>query len=272
MTCFADLNGTFVDSDHDGLYDDHTGNVAPEIWVGRLYTRPLTWDDEVRLLKHYFYKNHLYRTGGLILPDRGCASNDEDWSGSGNCGMTAIYPTVTVIEDSRTTAANYRTELVNGYEWIHVMAHSSAWGNTFRSSSSNYTGTVFNCEMYALQPRCHFYNLFACSGARFTEENYSAGWMVFNDDWGLFAVGSTKTGSMYPGHVRGLLCANRRWQLRGRRVQDLVHQLRRIRPGLALRPVADRRPDVETGGMQSPTAHRSPPTAGPRPLTPIPVF
>jgi hypothetical protein len=50
-----------------------------------------------------------------------------------------------------------------------------------------------------LQPHCHFYNLFACSGARFTEENYSAGWEVFNDDWGLFAVGSTKTGSMLPG-------------------------------------------------------------------------
>lgn len=193
---FADLNGTWVDRDGDGLYDDHTGNVAPEIWVGRLYARPLTWDDEVRLLKHYFHKNHLYRTGALVLPDRGLCFNDEDWAGSGNCGMTAIYPAVTVIEDSQTTAPNYRTELLNGYEWIHVMSHSSAWGHTFRSSGSDYTGTVFNCEIYALQPRCHFYDLFACSGARFIEENYSAGWDVFNDDWGLAAIGSTKTGSM----------------------------------------------------------------------------
>jgi hypothetical protein len=193
---FADLDGTWNDGNNDGLFDGHTGNVAPEIWIGRLYPGSLTWDDEVRLLKHYFYKNHLYRTGGLALPDRGLCFNDEDWAGSGNCGMTAIYPTVTVIEDSRTTAANYRAELVNGYEWIHVMAHSSAWGNTFKSSGGSYTGTVFNCEMYALQPHAHFYNLFACSGARFTEENYSAGWEVFNDDWGLFAVGSTKTGSM----------------------------------------------------------------------------
>ena len=138
---FADLNGTFVDNDHDGLYDDHTGNVAPEIWVGRLYARPLTWDDEVRLLKHYFAKNHLYRTGGLVLPDRGLCFNDEDWSGSGNCGLTAIYPTVTVIEDSRTTAANYRTELVNGYEWIHVMSHSSAWGINL-SRSKTYSGNL----------------------------------------------------------------------------------------------------------------------------------
>jgi hypothetical protein len=196
---FADLDGTWTDSNNDGLFDGHTGNVAPEIWVGRLYTRPLTWDDEVRLLKHYFYKNHLYRTGGLVLPDRGLCFNDEDWPGNGNCGLTAIYPSVTVIEDGTTTAANYRTQLLNGFEWIHVMAHSSAWGSTFKDQSGNYTGTVFNCEMYALQPHCHFYDLFCCSGARFTEEDYSAGWMVFNDDWGLFAVGSTKTGSMLPG-------------------------------------------------------------------------
>jgi hypothetical protein len=193
---FADLNGAWVDGDGDGLYDDHTGNVAPEIWIGRLYARPLTWDDEVRLIKHYFAKNHSYRTGGLTLPDRGLCFNDEDWSGSGDCGMTALYPTVNVIEDARTTAPNYRTELVNGYEWIHVMSHSSAWGNTFKSSGGSFTGTVFNCEMYALQPHCNFYDLFCCSGARFTEENYSAGWEVFNDDWGLCAVGSSKTGSM----------------------------------------------------------------------------
>jgi len=194
---FADLDGTWTDSNNDGIFDGHTGNVAPEIWVGRLYARPLTWDDEVRLLKHYFYKNHLYRTGGLTLPDRALAFDDEDWASVGDPGLSAIYPTVNVINDSRTTAPNYRTELLNGYEWIHVMAHSSAWGNTFKAADDvTYTGTVFNCEIYAFQPHCHFYTLFCCSGARFTEENYSAGWEVFNDDWGLFAVGSTKTGSM----------------------------------------------------------------------------
>jgi len=193
---FADLNGAWIDADGDGLYDDHTGDVAPEIWVGRLYAKPLLWDDDVRLIKHYFYKNHLYRTGGLALPDQGLCFNDDDWSGSGNCGMNVLYPSVTVIEDyDQTTAPNYRTQLLAGYEWIHVMAHSSCWGNTF-NSSSGYTGTVFNCEIYALQPHCNFYDLFCCSGARFVEENYSAGWDIFNEDWGLLAVGSTKTGSM----------------------------------------------------------------------------
>ncbi len=193
---YMDLDGTWLDSDADGLFDRHTGSIAPEIWVGRLYAGSLTWDSEVRLLRRYFAKNHAYRTGGLTLPDRALCFIDNDWAGSGDWGLGQVYPSVTVIDDSRTTAAGWRSQLVTGYEWIQVASHSSAWGNTFRSDGSDYTGTVFNCEIYALRPQAHFYNLFCCSGARFIEENYSAGWEVFNDDWGLLAVGSTKTGSM----------------------------------------------------------------------------
>lgn len=193
---FMDLNGTWTDSDADGLYDAHSGSTAPEIWVGRLYARPLTWDDEVRLVRRYFAKNHAYRTGGLSLPDRALAYVDDDWQSYGNCNLSLVYTSVTTVTDRNTTrASDYRVRLEQGYEWIHVCAHSSPWGHTF-NTPSGYSGTVFNTEVYAIRPRAHFYNLFACSGTRFVEENYSAGWDVFQDDYGLAAVGSTKTGSM----------------------------------------------------------------------------
>lgn len=192
-----DLDGNWLDADRDGLYDGHTGNKAPEIWIGRLNPRPLTWDDEVRLLRRYFVKNHLYRTGGLVLPDRGLSFVDDDWAGTGAAYLNMVYPECVVIENRDSTCANnYRRQLTQGYEWIHVMSHSSPWGHTFRVPAAGYTGTVFNCEIWAIRPRAHFYNLFACSGARYVEENYSAGWNIFHDDWGLAAVGSTKTGSM----------------------------------------------------------------------------
>lgn len=193
---YMDLNGTWQDTDADGLFDRHTGATAPEIWIGRLYAGSLTWDSEVRLLRRYFAKNHAYRTGGLALPDRALCFIDNDWAGGGDWGLGSVYSSVTVIDDARTTAAGWREQLVTGYEWIQVASHSSAWGNTFRSTGSDYTGTVSNCELYAFRPQAHFYNLFCCSGARFIEENYSAGWEVFHDDWGLLAVGSSKTGSM----------------------------------------------------------------------------
>lgn len=194
---FCDLNGTYIDADADGIYDDHTGSVAPEIWMGRIYARNLTWDNEIRLLKNYFYKNHQYRTSGSSLPERGLSFVDDDWSYWGNCYLDLLYSNVVVLDDYyQTTAANYRNHLSQGYEWIHLCAHSSPWGHTFLYGFSSYKGTVFNYEIFTLEPDALFYNLFACSGTRFVEENNSAGWYLFVEPYGLLAVGSTKTGSM----------------------------------------------------------------------------
>ncbi len=194
---FSDLDGNYIDNDADGIYDNHTGNVAPEIWVGRIYARSLTWDNETRLLKRYFRKNHLYRVDSLALPRRALSFVDDDWNSWTTCGLDYIYSNVIVINDAlQTTATNYRNQLANGYEWIHICAHSSPWGHTFKYGFSGYRGSVFNYEIFTLEPYALFYNLFACSGTRFVEENHSAGWYIFIDPYGLLAVGATKTGSM----------------------------------------------------------------------------
>lgn len=194
---FCDLDGIYLDGDNDGIYDGHTGNVAPEIWVGRIYARNLTWDTEVNLLKNYFHRNHLYRVDSLSVLQRGLSFVDDDWSYWTTCDLDLVYTNVIVINDDyQTTATNYRNQLDQGYEWIHICAHSSPWGHTFLYPYGQYRGTVFNYEIFTLEPQALFYNLFACSGTRFVEENNSAGWYLFNDAYGLLAVGSTKTGSM----------------------------------------------------------------------------
>jgi hypothetical protein len=48
----------------------------------------------------------------------------------------------------------------------------------------------------SLDPQANFYNLFACSNARFVEDGYCGGCYVFQTTTGLGAIGSTKTGSM----------------------------------------------------------------------------
>jgi len=101
---FMDLNGTWQDSDRDGLFDGHSGDLNLEIWVGRLHARPLTWDDEVRLVRRYFAKNHLYRSGQLALPDRALAYVDDDWSGFGDCDLSQLYASVTTVTQGNTTA------------------------------------------------------------------------------------------------------------------------------------------------------------------------
>jgi hypothetical protein len=51
-------------------------------------------------------------------------------------------------------------------------------------------------EIPTVNPEGRFWNLFACSNARFTEWNFSGGRYVFSTDHGLGSIGSTKTGSM----------------------------------------------------------------------------
>ncbi len=51
--------------------------------------------------------------------------------------------------------------------------------------------------MWNLKPPCLFYNLFACSNARYTSSKYYGGVYIFcTGGKGLIAIGSTKTGAM----------------------------------------------------------------------------
>ncbi|KPK74472.1 MAG: hypothetical protein AMJ89_06260 [candidate division Zixibacteria bacterium SM23_73] len=59
-----ELDGTWSDSDNDGLLEGlsaGSGDLGPEIWVGRLAPSSLVWGSEAQLLENYFTKNHNYR-------------------------------------------------------------------------------------------------------------------------------------------------------------------------------------------------------------------
>ena len=191
---YMDLDGQWTDADADGKFDDHTdgaGDVAPEIWVGRLTASPLS-GDEVTRMQNYFSKNHQYRTGDLNLAHRALAYIYDDWSSFGVSDLDLMYgDNVTVMnEKGMTSAEDYRERLEETHRFVHVMAHSSPWGHSFSS------GWVSSTEIEDIDPRTFFYNLFACSNARYVEHDYMGGYYIFAPTHGLAAVGSTKTGSM----------------------------------------------------------------------------
>jgi hypothetical protein len=191
-----DLNGVWTDSDGDGLYDGHTGDRAPEIWIGRIDAHAMEFGSELSLLRNYFAANHAYRTGSLTVPARALAFNDDDWSSYGSSGLESIYSTVDVVNnEAQTTASSYRSRLAMGYEFIHLMAHSSPWGHTFKIPGG-YDGTVLAPEISEINPQSVFVQLFACSNCRWTEPDCLGNWYLFGTDYGLLVMGSTKTGSM----------------------------------------------------------------------------
>jgi len=203
---YTDLDGSWTSSGaHGYLPDTHTdgtGDVGPEIWMGRLTAWNLTTlhpgRTEAGLINDYLAKNHAYRTGALAVPRTGLAYTDDDWSpGNRPTALAlAVDDAVTNVWNNpatpgdETTAANYKWRLANeSYEHVLLSCHSS-------STSHSMNGSVASSQLEALDPQVLFYNLYACSAAKYTDFGYIGGEYLFGAGAGLVAVGSAKTGSM----------------------------------------------------------------------------
>jgi len=213
---YMDLDGVWTDSDNNTIYDRHSGDVAPEIWVGRLKVPDIS-DDEVSLLNNYFDKNHRYRTGTLTLPwwrgmvyidDGGTNTNTMDDAKS---SLNKIYSDITFLKDRATTnATDYKNRLHDplGYQWLYLMCHGTHNSHTFavppdeletsQGSWFQWDGTLYSSDYRSINPRVFFYHFIVCSAAKYSEPDYLAGSAVFGNDYGLLAVGSTQAISTLP--------------------------------------------------------------------------
>jgi hypothetical protein len=189
---FSDLTGLFSDNDGDGKFDSHTGSTQPDIWVGRIHPSSLTYDGEVRLVKEYLRRNHLYRTGQLSIPHRGLVYNEVTWYPNDH-GMSNLYSDVVIFNDANTTTAyHYKSQLRIGYEFVHLVAHSSPWAHTFfLAGDVPGGGSVFNFEIPALSPHACFYFLNACMCGRYLERDNLGNWYLFGGE-GLVVIASTQ--------------------------------------------------------------------------------
>lgn len=199
---YMDLDGQWNDPDSDGKFSGHSTNVAPEIWIGRLWT-PTANGNDATLLSDYFARNHQFRKGRLGCSDRALAYVDDDWQNFGDCGFDLMFPpgNIEVITEPGTTDGDrYKAEINQLRGWAQVCAHSSPGGHSFKANgSSEWVAAAYLRDVNP--PNAYFYNLFACSNARFTQPDYMGGWYIFDKAGGsacngLVAVGSTKTGSM----------------------------------------------------------------------------
>jgi hypothetical protein len=205
---FMDLDGRWFDRDSDGLYDEHedgSGDLEADIWVGRLLAFNLTQHGahEATMVNNYLDKNHRYRTGELRLQDKALAYIDNDWCMYGWEDEVALaYPvTDAVIDPYETTREDYmqrvRESTGSQYENLLICSHSSPWVHALYWGDEPYDYSLFhNHEIEQIDVQVLFYNLFACSNSRFVEEDDMGSWYVFQSQYGLVSLGSTKTGSM----------------------------------------------------------------------------
>jgi hypothetical protein len=199
---YMDTGGTWKDPDGDGKFSEHTGDVSPEIWVGRIYTPTANGRDAV-LINDYFARNHRFRLGQLGYARSALAYVDDDWRSFDDCALDQAYPAsaITKYTDPMTTDADlYKAEVNSLRSWVQLCAHSWPQGHAFTVGSAHeYINSSYFSDTNP--PNAHFYNLFCCGPGRFTENEYLAGWYIFDKSGGgmnngLVAIASSKTGSM----------------------------------------------------------------------------
>ncbi len=200
---FSDIDGSWVDTDANDIYDYHEGDKHPEIGIGRIVADNMGMlsASESELINEYFQKNHLFRTGIITSYETSLAYIDDDWAYWGpeyQQAMQLAYPFVELVNDiEATNADDYRdNRLIYDYEFIQVHVHSGPDAHHFYYNNGNNTALVHNYEIPNINPTAHFYNLFACSNSRFTTSNNMGAMYIYGNNHGLATIGSTKTGSM----------------------------------------------------------------------------
>jgi len=200
---FSDLDGFWNDTDNDGKYDEHGGELHPDIWFSRIKADNLTFVDysESELINRYFERNHQFRNGNLLHSDRALAYIDDSWQNAGNYyqeNMETCFDEVVLVNaPNSTTAPDYRANrLPSNYDFIQIHVHSSSTSHYFYFNNGNDYERFYNDELNPINPTAYFYNLFACSNARYEQANNMGSLYLLGNDYCMGTIGSSKTGSM----------------------------------------------------------------------------
>lgn len=201
---FMDTNGNWNDPDNDGKFNEVTGAIKPDIWVGRIWS-PTKNGNDANIINDYFTRNHEFRLGQLGHSNSSLAYVDDDWQGFDDCEMDELFPTSHITKYTNpdvTDADLYKAEVNSLRSWVQLCAHSSTQSHALHVPSEG-TNEYINYSYFkdTNPPNAHFYNLFCCGPGRFTSNDYLAGWYIFDKNGGgksngLTAIASAKSGSM----------------------------------------------------------------------------
>ena len=200
---YMDLDGNWsLKSGHFDWYDNHTGNVKPEIFVGRINTSSMPID-EIEELIYYLERNHKYWAGKKTLnKQRALTFTGPDWDESSFWNSVAPlygnshYDAVKAIDFYRN---NYISYLQNSnYEFIQLASHSMYKYHFFEADND----TLYNDVIASITKKTIGYNLFCCHACNwmssFSEQCLGESYLYCgaNDSEALAVVGSTKSGGM----------------------------------------------------------------------------
>ncbi|MFH2143946.1 MAG: hypothetical protein ABIJ97_16090 [Bacteroidota bacterium] len=181
----------FDDANSNGKYDYHA-SLDLKVGVGRII-------GSVNEIKGYIDRAHDYRANGSLVAQQAYLFIDNDWSdwiNSSPVNVSYLYSQSEMLKDTMlTNRSAYITKLTgSGAEYVHQMIHSYPSSMAiYHLGAKEYitTNDIKNNNFKA-----SFFNMFNCSGARYTEENLGMT-NVMGTNFGLAIMGTTKTGGNY---------------------------------------------------------------------------
>ncbi|MFN3822289.1 MAG: hypothetical protein ACK4OO_08145, partial [bacterium] len=166
---FMDLDGEWEDTSGNGIYDLHSGNWEPDIWLGRVAAYNLYRVREDTLIERYIERVRRYRRGELSLPHQGLAFIDDDWipwSHRWRDNLARAWGLTNLIAHPESTSASgYRYWISEpGWEMVLVAVHSTTDSHGFMvENRSRYDYFRYRHLRDEVSPNVFFFNLFACS-------------------------------------------------------------------------------------------------------------
>lgn len=200
---FMDLDGEWIDSDNNGIYDIHSGLVKPEIFVARLCGANVhSIGGEAELTRKQFDKSHrFWWDSSFFTPDSTLNYIYSDWQNIfpvsdiapvlGNNKVAYIRHNI----DSCYSNMDYLWRIKNSnITFTHLAAHSAP---TFHQITPP-LGIVNANQLLNNNSNNIAYNLFCCSACDWTSNNnnYLGAVYLFDGAKTLAVIGSTKIGSM----------------------------------------------------------------------------
>lgn len=201
---YMDLDGDWTDSDGNGVYDTHTGNVAPEIFVGRLSTAGLSsYGNEEYLIRRQLQKSHdFWWKTSYHAQDTTLNYINGDWANLFHpYTISKVFSTLAITDvhygiDPGFSSSDYLSKLSSDtYGFTHLAAHSSPILHHF--TNENY---YIRCNhIKNINSSNYAYSLFCCSACNWTagdSSGYLGGAYLFNEGKTIAIIGTTKTGGM----------------------------------------------------------------------------
>ena len=201
---FMDLDGVWTDNDSNGIYDTHSGNVAPDIFLGRLSAAGLSPNaNEEYLIRRQLKKSHEFWWKTSFHAQTTTLNYiDEDWENGYFVPyyMRDVFSTQNITDVRYSTGPNfspsdYLSKLCsNTYGFTHLAAHSSPVHHAFTN------GDIYNYQLNSTNSSNYAYGLYCCSACNWIAGDsygYLGGSYLFNAGKTVAVVGTTKIGGMW---------------------------------------------------------------------------